>query len=118
MRLVLLAVVVPGLMAVGCADPCTALANTTATYNQRAAKCSDLSGASFHQGTCRDAVKGCSSDDQTILDNYVSCIDGLPACTASSETVFVGDATACVTYLDSLSSTCRADSIGLTPGGG
>ncbi len=63
---------------------------------------------------CETAYGKCSSADQTILNDYVTCVNGLSTCTSSTESTWLTAFAQCGTQMTSVSATCQAAMGGLS----
>ncbi|HUB09277.1 MAG TPA: hypothetical protein VMB50_19895 [Myxococcales bacterium] len=62
----------------------------------------------FSHSACEQALSTCSSQDQSELNASVDCLNGLPACTPSTEGAFVGSEIDCAGKASSVSVGCIA----------
>ena len=63
---------------------------------------------------CETAYGKCSSADQTILNDYVTCVNGLSTCTSSTESTWFTAFAQCGAQMTGISTTCQAAMAGLS----
>ncbi|HUB07173.1 MAG TPA: hypothetical protein VMB50_09230 [Myxococcales bacterium] len=68
--------------------------------------CADAGAPPSGSGSCEASLSACSSADQSTLGGYLSCLQRLPACTASNAADWAQADVQCQKLRQTLSSTC------------
>jgi hypothetical protein len=60
------------------------------------------------QSQCEQDLKSCTEGDQTVLNNYVNCLNDLPECQPGQEQTWNSDYGSCSGMLSALTAQCDA----------
>lgn len=96
-------------VATGCADPCARAEALNQDFRVKHEACFTAGTAprkAIDVEACRDSLKTCSADDARAIDAYLTCVEGLDACTEATRQDWSEAFLACTTGMGALAPGC------------
>jgi hypothetical protein len=91
----------------GCGNACDHENRAFSSANDKAKTCGSNSNT-FDYDKCSSNLHSCSQDDIAKIDNFASCLEGLPSCPASSQSSFDLARLGCLSDFQGVSAACLA----------
>jgi hypothetical protein len=116
MQRIVLGCAVVLICAVGCGSSnspsgtCDNVANAFNGLPGKYSACGQLPSISFNKDACVSAFNGssCTDADRSKINDFASCVNGLPSCTPQSQTTWENSFLACEDKLQGISQPCAA----------
>lgn len=109
------ALAVVSLSMVGCGGSlCDDFASSLGGIEEKVEDCPSFADSGFEEPTdaekeqCEESLDSCSENDKKILETFISCVDKLDKCVASSEQAFALSLLGCAAPLENVSDACGA----------